>query len=585
MRGAAATSRKSTPPTQRAPGLWRLYVVGLLLVALMLLLLGRLVALQVLDVEHGADFLRSQGAMRAVRTAEIPAYRGSISDRHGQPLAVSTPVVSLWANPQHLKDSNRLPELARALNVPVADLEQRLKRYRNKQFMYLARNQMPNEARSVLSLGVDGVKGERAYRRFYPAGEVTAQVLGLTNVDGEGLEGLEYAYESVLKGRPGQKRFIKDLHGDAVRDIGVVEEAQSGGDLTLSIDLRLQYLQHRELQRAMVETGAAAGAAVTIDAWTGEILAMTNHPVFNPNSRADFDSAAVRNRVVTDVFEPGSTIKPLTLVAALESGQFTTATLIDTSPGRIKVGRKVLPDPRNYGEITVSRVIEKSSQVGVTKISQAIGHEPILQVFHRFGLGEPSNIGFPGERSGVLPTRNRWSDIEKATLAFGYGLTATPLQIAHAYSVFANRGQQVPLTLIKRADGEQETGRRVISEDIAQQVVAVLNRVTGDQGTAQNARVAGFSVGGKTGTVHKVGAGGYIDDKYIALFVGISPIENPRYVTVVVVDEPKGNGYGGGAAAAPIYAGITEGVLRLNNVPPTIDVPSVGSYAALGGGL
>ena len=296
-------------------------------------------------------------------------------------------------------------------------------------------------------------------------------------------------------------------------------------------------------------------------------------------------AAAVRNRTVTDVFEPGSTIKPLTLVAALESGKFTTETLIDTSPGRIKVGQKVLPDPRNYGEISVSRVIEKSSQVGVTKIAQQIGHEPILQVFQRFGLGEPSNIGFPGERTGVLPERNRWSEIEKVTLAFGYGLTTTPLQLAHAYSVFANRGRQMPLTLIKRAEDERVTGRRVISEDIAQQVVTVLHRVTGDQGTARNARVPGFSVGGKTGTVHKVGVGGYIDDKYIALFVGISPIENPRYVTAVIVDEPKGDGYGGGAAAAPIYAGITERVLRLNNVPPALDIPSVGNYAVLGGGL
>lgn len=584
MSRVAATSRKVTARARTLPGVWRLYLVAALLLTLALLLLGRLVALQVLDAERGADFLRNQGAMRAVRTAEIPAYRGLITDRRGEPLAVSTPVVSLWANPQHLKDTNRLPELARALAVPLADLEQRLALYKNKQFMYLARNQMPNEARSVLGLGIPGVRGERAYQRFYPAGEVTAQVLGLTNVDGEGLEGLEYAYESVLAGRSGRKRFIKDLHGDAVRDIGVVEEAQPGNDLLLSIDLRLQYLQHRELQRAMVETGAAAGAAVTIDAWTGEILAMTNHPVFNPNSRSGFDSAAVRNRVVTDVFEPGSTMKPLTLVAALESGQFTTETLIDTSPGRIKVGRKVLPDPRNYGEITVSRVIEKSSQVGVTKIAQQIGHEPILQVFHRFGLGEPSNIGFPGERSGILPERNRWSEIDKVTLAFGYGLTATPLQIAHAYSVFANRGMQMPLTLIKREAGERVSARRVISEDIARQVVTVLNRVTGDQGTARKARVPGFSVGGKTGTVHKVGVGGYIDDKYIALFVGISPIENPRYVTAVIVDEPKGDSYGGGAAAAPIYAGITDGVLRLNNIAPTADLASAASYAALGGG-
>ena len=566
---------------------WRFWLVALLLLSLAGLLVGRLVLLQVLDQDRGASFLREQGAMRAVRTAEIPAYRGLVTDRRGEPLAVSTPVVSVWANPQQLRDSNRLGELASALEISERGLRERIDLYADKQFMYLARHQTPDRARKILNLGVAGVRSEREYQRFYPAGEVVAQIVGLTNVDGTGISGVEMAYDEWLQGQPGRRRYIKDLHGDAVRDIGVVQEAVSGKPLALSIDLRLQYMQHRELQRAMAETGAKAGAAVTIDAWTGEILAMTNHPVFNPNSREGFDYAATRNRVVTDVFEPGSTMKPITLVAALESGKFTIDTMIDTSPGRIRVEGKVFPDPRNYGEITLSRVIEKSSQVGVTKIAQQLGHEPILSVFRRFGFGEPSSIGFPGERSGILPERARWSGVEEATLAFGYGLTATPLQMAHAYSVFANRGQKVPLTLVKRLPGESVPAEVVVSPDVAADVLQVLHRVTGEHGTAGKARVAGFEVGGKTGTVHKVGPGGYIDDQYVALFVGLAPIEDPRYVTAIVVDDPKGDSYGGGAAAAPIYARIGEGILRLQNVAPTSaqEPEAQAQLAGLGGGV
>ena len=580
--GGGSMSRRTqaaVSPTYR----WRLSLVALLLIAMWLLLVGRLFQLQVLDWDQGAEFLQRQGAMRSVRTAELPAYRGLVTDRRGQPLAVSTPVVSIWANPKQLRDSNRKGELAAALSLPLAELEQRLDLYADKQFMYLARHQAPDRARAVLDLGVAGVNGEREYRRFYPAGEVAAQILGLTNVDGAGISGVELAFDDWLKGRPGKRRFIKDLHGEVVRDVGVIQEAQPGKTLALSIDLRLQYLQHRELQRAMVETGAKAGAAVTLDAWTGEILAMTNHPVFNPNSREGFDYAATRNRVVTDTFEPGSTMKPLTLVAALESQKFTIDTLIDTSPGRIRVGRKVLPDPLNYGEISLSRVIEKSSQVGVTKVAQQLGYAPILDVFQRFGLGQPSAIGFPGERSGVLPNRDRWSPIEEVTLAFGYGLTSTPLQLAHAYSVFANGGKQAPLTLLQQPADAVFDGRPVISEATANQVVEVLHRVTGAEGTGKRARVDDFEVGGKTGTVHKVGQGGYLDDQYIALFAGIAPIESPRYVTVVVIDGPQGDNYGGGAAAAPVYSRITEGVLRLNNALPSNDEVPAPQLAGLGG--
>ena len=557
--------------------IWRIIFVTAVLAGLFGMLILRLVQLQVGASQYGADFLQRQGDLRAVRSAEIPAYRGLITDRRGAPLAVSTPVVTLWANPQELRGSGRERELAELLNLSVSEFTSRLDRYRKKQFMYLARHQTPQTARAVLTAAVPGVYGQREYKRFYPAGEVVSQLVGTTNIDGAGAAGVELVFDDQLQGRPGKKRFIKDLHGEAIRDIGVVAEAADGKDIRLSIDLRLQHVQHRELLRAMAETGASAASAVTLDAMTGEILAMTNLPSFNPNRRGQLDLSAMRNRVVTDVFEPGSTVKPLTLVAALESGEFEIDTVIDTSPGRIKVGNKVLPDPRNYGEISVSRVIEKSSQVGVTKMAQAIGHEHIIDVFQRFGLGQLTGAEFPGERAGRLPDHDFWSAIDRVTPAFGYGLLVTPLQLAHAYAVFANEGRMVPLTLLAQAsqgDGNSaDGGRQIISPVVAEKVVTVLHRVTGPEGTAQRATVAGFDVGGKTGTVHKVGREGYLDDRYVALFAGVAPVESPRYVTVVVIDEPEGDIYGGGAAAAPVYSRITQAVLRIQNVVPNSAEP------------
>lgn len=558
-------SRKS----QESQYAWRLWCVVGLLIALFAALIGRVLMLQVLESDRGAQFLRAQGAMRMVRTAELPAYRGLITDRRGEPLAISTPVISLWAHPQRLAGSNRIEELATAIGEAPESFADRLARYSGKQFMYLRRHLIPDQARAILAMGLPGVQAQREYRRFYPAGEVTAQLVGMTNVDGQGVAGLELAYNDWLRGLPGKKRYIKDLHGDAVRDIGVVEEARPGRNLQLSIDLRLQYLQHRELNRAIAVTGAEAGVIVTLDSRTGEVLANVSYPDFNPNNRSAVTMNETRNRALTDVFEPGSTMKPLTLVAALESGRYTTETLIDTSPGRIRVGRKVFPDPRNYGEITLSRVVEKSSQVGITKIALDIGHEPIWNVFQRFGLGEPTATGFPGESAGLLPQRPRWREIEKVTLAFGYGLTATPLQLARAYAVFANGGLLPDVTLLHR-DDELSGGRRVISEGVARDVRGVLRAVTGPDGTAGKARIPGFEVGGKTGTVHKVGAGGYLDDQYVALFAGLAPIEEPRFVTVVVLDRPKGDAYGGGAAAAPVFARVAGETLRLLGVAPEV---------------
>ncbi len=564
---------------------WRGWLVMTLLVLLFAALAGRVLMLQVLDTDRGAEFLRKQGAMRMVRTAELPAYRGLITDRRGESLAISTPVISLWANPPRLAASDRLAELASALGEDEAVLRERLGRYAGKQFMYLRRHLQPDHARSVLALNIPGVRAQREYRRFYPAGEVAAHLVGITNVDGRGVSGLELAYDDWLRGQPGRKRYIKDLRGDAVRDIGVVEEARPGRKLQLSIDLRLQYLQHRELLRAVKLTGAEAGMIVTLVSRSGEVLASVSYPDFNPNNRSAVSMGEMRNRVLTDVFEPGSTMKPLTLVAALESGRYTPETIIDTNPGRIRVGRKVLPDPRNYGEITLSRVVEKSSQVGITKVAQDLGHEPIWDVFQRFGLGEPTASGFPGESSGLLPQRPRWREIEKVTLAFGYGLTATPLQLARAYAVFANGGYLPDVSLLHREVSPEFP--RVISEETASQVREVLRAVTGENGTAGRARIPGYAVGGKTGTVHKVGAGGYLDDQYVALFAGLAPADDPRFVTVVVLDRPKGDNYGGGAAAAPVFARVASETLRLLGVPPQQPEPEADAelVAALGAGV
>lgn len=550
----------------KGDGAWRFYLVAGALCSLLALLVGRVMSLQVLDTERGRDFLQDQGAMRSLRTAEIPAYRGVITDRRGEPLAVSTPVVSIWADPKLLATSSRLAELARQLDLPLVELEEKIRRYEGKRFMYLQRHQVPARARQTLALRIPGVYGEREYRRFYPAGEAAAHLVGFTNLDDEGIAGLELVYDEWLTGVPGMKRYVKNLHGNVVRDIGVLRPPSPGRDLKLSIDLRLQYLYQRELQRAVARTGASSGSVVTLDSRTGEVLAMVNYPVFNPNGRRNVDAGSRRNRAMTDVYEPGSTMKSLTLVAALESGRYHTDDMIDTSPGTIRVGRKTYRDPLNYGEITLSRVIEKSSQVGVTKLALDLGHEPIRDVFNRFGLGQATGAGFPGESAGSLPDRPRWHATEQVSLAFGYGIMATPLQIARAYGAFANDGVMMPVSLLA-VEGNAGPGERVISALLAREVLQVLHAVTGEHGTARKARVPGYEVGGKTGTVHKAGPGGYLEDQYVALFAGVAPVHDPRLVTVVVINNPQGEDYGGGSAAAPVFSAVTRGALRLLNVP------------------
>jgi cell division protein FtsI (penicillin-binding protein 3) len=545
---------------------WRFRIVVGALFVLALLLVWRTLTLQVLDVDRGYQFLQGQGNARTNRTEVIPAHRGMISDRNGEPLAVSTPVASIWANPQELKNAKgEWSRLAASLDMKSADLSRRMERYSGSQFMYLRRHMSPAAAKQIIQMKVPGVYLQREYRRFYPAGEVTSHILGFTDIDDRGQEGLELAYDEWLNGTPGRKQVLKDLYGNIIREIDAGEAASPGKDVQLSIDLRLQYLAYRELKEAITKTGAKAGSVVIIDSENGEVLAMVNQPSFNPNNRRQLIPDSMRNRAVIDMFEPGSTVKPLTIVAALESGKYQPDTVINTNPGYIKVGRKLLEDHRNYGAITVAEVLKKSSQVGTTKIALSLDEHDVWGVFNRFGLGRSTGSGFPGESNGMLPNRPNWRPIERATFAFGYGLTVTNLQLAQAYTVFANRGKFQQASLLKRSD--KPVMQQVISAKIARQIVDMLEEVTSLGGTATRAQVDAYRIAGKTGTSHKAEAGGYSEDRYFAVFAGVAPASNPRIVAVVTIDEPHGD-YFGGLVAAPVFSKVVSDALRLLNIAP-----------------
>ena len=546
---------------------WRYNLVVMLLLAFAALLVWRVMTLQVLDTEKGHRFLQGQGDARTLRSEPVPAFRGVITDRHGEPLAVSTPVMSIWINPVQLNQAeSQWPALAEAAEMPLAALRSRILDNSQREFVYLGRHLAPEHAEKIMRLGIPGVYRQREYKRFYPASEVTSQLVGFTNIDDKGQEGIELVYESWLRGEAGSKKVIKDLVGNVIREVGEGKSAQPGKTLQLSIDLRLQYLAYRQLQKAIVQANASSGSVVVLDSQTGEILAMVNQPSFNPNNRRNLAPAAIRNRAITDIFEPGSTVKPMTMVAALETGRYHPATVLNTAPGYIRVGGKTLLDPVNYGALSLREIIAKSSQVGITKLALDIEHESIASVFERFGLGEATNVGFPGESAGSLPSRSRWRPIEQVNFAFGYGLSVTPLQLAQAYLVFANEGLFKPVTLLKQQ--QPVAGERVVDAGIARKVVDMLQAVTEEGGTGTNAQIPAYTVAGKTGTVHKVGASGYADDRYIAVFAGLAPVANPRIVTVVTIDEPKNGKYYGGEIAAPVFAGVVADALRLLNVPP-----------------
>jgi cell division protein FtsI (penicillin-binding protein 3) len=552
---------------------WRFYSVALVMLVLSLALVWHLANLQVLpDNDRGYTFLQDQGESRTLRTESITAYRGVITDRNGEPLAVSTPVSSLWVNPQTLLQApQRWAQLSQALGWNKAELESRLARYSAREFMYLERHMPPQAAEEILALDIPGVYSQTEYRRYYPAGDVTAHLVGMTDIDDRGQEGMELAYDTWLSGESGAKQVLKDLRGRTIKELQLIKAARSGQSLTLSIDLRLQYLAHRELKNAVEGSGAIAGSLVILDVDTGEILAMVNQPSFNPNDRSHARGAGLRNRAITDNYEPGSTVKPLAVMAALETGRYKPHDLINTSPGYVQVGTKTLKDPINYGTLDLSMVIAKSSQVGMTKLALDLEPDIIRNMYARLGIGEVIGTGFPGEASGLLPAHKRWRPIQRATLAFGYGMNVSVLQMAQAYSVIASGGVKRPVSLL-RVDQAPESVR-VVDERLAQDVTVMLRRVASTEGTASRARAISYTVAGKTGTSRKVGPQGYDEKRHMASFVGIAPAENPRIVAVVVIDEPKTDQYSGGLVAAPVFSKVAEGALRMLHVPPQQTVP------------
>ncbi len=525
-------------------------------------LLGRAVDVQLVRNE----FYRKQGDERFLREIEIPTSRGMITDRNGEPLAVSTPVESVWANPQELlKTPGQFPRLAAALGTDTDTLTRKLTQRADKEFVYLKRRINPIEARRILALDIPGVFSQREYRRFYPQGEAIAHVLGFTNIDDSGQEGMELALDEWLRGEPGRKRVIRDRRGRIVEEVSLIRAAEPGKNVTLTIDRRIQYLTYRELKNALAETGATSGSAVVLDVATGEVLAMANLPSFNPNAVTVGNRDAHRNRAVTDLIEPGSTMKPLTVAAALEAGVITPNTVFDTNPGWIPNGRWRTTDTHNYGVLDTTGVIRKSSNVGSAKIVHRMSSQQFYGFLKRMGYGHSTGSGFPGENPGLLAPPAKWFGTTKQTMAYGYGLNATPLQIAHAYATLGNNGRAVRPTFVKGEIGEAE---QVLEPRIAGEVLKMMQTVTEPGGTATQAAILGYHVAGKTGTARKASNGGY-SKRYVSFFAGLVPVDNPRFSMAVVIDDPDpSRGYYGGVVSAPVFKNVMEGALRLMDVPP-----------------
>ncbi|AIA76560.1 penicillin-binding protein 2 [Halomonas sp. XH26] len=531
------------------------------------ILVGRITLLQVID----RPFLQSQGDARTLRHEAIPAHRGMITDRNGEPLAISTPVVTLWANPQELPtDAIQRVMLAQALGMSLDDFESRVSRYSSREFMYLRRQMTPDAAQRILDLRTPGVYQQREYKRYYPAGEVAAQLLGVTNVDDVGQEGLELSYQPYLAGHPGQRRVIKDRRGRLVRELGVIREAQPGGELTLAIDQRIQYMAYRELRAAVAEHEADGGVLVMLDARTGEVLAMANLPSYNPNNRAGLDPRGLRNQALVDVFEPGSVMKPLAMAAILESGVVDRDAIVDTSPGWMRLDQFTIRDFRNYGDLDLAGILEKSSNVGMSRLALQLSDTAIWEKYNQLGLGQAPGTGFPGEATGSLPAPVRWSRSERATLSYGYGLSVSAVQLASAYTALANNGVRLPPSLLRLSEPPQ--GSPAISPTVANDLLNILETSVAAYTGGRRARVEGYRVGGKTGTVRKIGQQGYTTDAYRSVFAGIAPISDPRIVTVVMIDHPRAGQFYGGAVAAPVFSSVTGNALRLLDVPPDHEV-------------
>ncbi|MGF6394161.1 cell division protein FtsI (penicillin-binding protein 3) [Pseudomonas plecoglossicida] len=546
---------------------WRFRVVIGLLAVMVGAICWRIIDLQVVD----RDFLKGQGDARSLRHIPIPAHRGLITDRNGEPLAVSTPVTTLWANPKEMQASKeRWPQLAAALGQNAQQLTERLTQQASKEFIYLVRGLTPEQGQHVLDLKVPGVYGLEEFRRFYPAGDVTAHMVGFTDLDDHGREGVELAYDEWLAGVPGKRQVIKDRRGRLIKDIQVTKNAKAGKTLALSIDLRLQYLATRELRNAIAEQDAKAGSLVIMDVKTGEVLAMVNQPTYNPNNRRSMFPAAMRNRAIIDVFEPGSTVKPISMSAALQSGRWKPTDKVEVYPGSLQIGRYTIKDvSRSEGPILdLTGILINSSNVGMSKIAFDIGGEAIYRVMSQVGLGQYTGLGFPGERVGNLPNHREWRKAETATLSYGYGVSVTALQLVHAYAALANDGKMVPLSILKVDKAPESV--QAIPKETAETVQGMLQQVIEAPRGVFRAQVPFYHVAGKSGTARKatVGSKGYTENAYRSLFAGFGPMSDPRYAIVVVIDEPSKGGYFGGLVSAPVFSKVMSGTLRLMNVPP-----------------
>ena len=513
------------------------------------------------------DFLINEGDARAIRSVTIPAYRGTITDRNGEPLAVSTPVASIWAVPGKVLDSSAdLSELAGLLDTSAAEIRQFLAGRQDKNFVYMKRHVPPDVARRVRALKIPGINTSKEYKRYYPVGEVASHLVGFTNVDDEGQEGIELAFDDWLRGVPGKKRVLKDLYGSVVKDIENIKQPVPGESLTLALDQRLQYLAYRELNSAVINHKARGGMLLLLGVRTGEVLALAVQPPFNPNNRAHLKGNLYRNRVVTDVFEPGSTVKPFTIAAALISGLYQPETMIDTGPGHMTIGRYSISDLNNYGTLSISDVIRKSSNVGTTKVALSLGPERLWELHHKIGFGSLTMSEYPGEAAGTLNNYADWSKLDLATASYGYGISVTAMQLAQAYSVIASGGLLYPISFQKVT--AVPAHRRVMPEMVAFEVNRMMRAVIGPGGSGRRAAVNGYHVAGKTGTVHKTSDSGYAEDSYVSLFAGFAPATEPRLVLVVVIDDPGAGQYFGGLVAAPVFANVMEGALRIMNIPP-----------------
>jgi cell division protein FtsI (penicillin-binding protein 3) len=541
----------------------RVTLVGAFFALVATSLLARAVQLQVFN----KDFLNQQADTRHLRTERISAHRGTITDRNGEPLAISTPVDSVWANPKELAPAvDSVPQLARILGIESQQLMRRVTRSMDKDFLYLKRHLSPEQAQEVLALKLPGVNVQREYRRYYPAGEVAGHLVGFTNIDDVGQEGMELAFNHWLAGESGAKRVLKDRLGRSVENVESIRPPHHGKDLRTSIDLRIQYLAYRTLKAAIKSHNAESGSIVVLDIATGEVLAIVNQPTYNPNDRSQFSAERYRNRAITDIFEPGSSIKPLIVAAALESGQYRPSSIIDTAPGYVVVGPKKIEDSRNLGRVSLTTILARSSNVGVTKLAMSLEPDQLWGTMTEFGLGSLTTSGFPGESAGLLTHFNHWRPISQATLAYGYGISVTPLQLAQAYAALGGNGILRPISLV--AQDAPAEGNRILTQDSANAVRRMLEEVVRPGGTGTKAAVTGYRIAGKTGTAWKFAAGGYSEDKYISIFAGLAPASDPRLAAVVVIDEPSGELYYGSDVAAPVFADVMSESLRLLAVPP-----------------